>query len=104
MAKTATINWELPTTRQSGLPVDAAEVLGTEVALSVVGGVYSVLDPMLPPDILEHVIPDLTPGDYLCRLVPIDTADVRGAETELQFNVPDESPLSAVENASVTVA
>lgn len=104
MAKIATARWELPTTRQSGLPVDPAEVQGVEVALSVVGGVYSVLEPLVPPDTLEHAIPDLTPGDYLCRMAPIDMDDVRGAETELPFSIPDETPLSEVENPSVTVA
>lgn len=104
MARTATAKWDLPTKRQSGLPVDLAEVQGTEVALAVVGGPYSVLEALLPSDTLEHVIPDLTPGDYLCRLVPIDMDDVRGADTELPFSIPDETPLAAVENPSVTVA
>lgn len=104
MARTATAKWDLPSKRQSGIPVDPSEVQGVEVALSVVGGTYSVLEPMVPPDTLEHEIPDLTPGDYLCRLVPIDMDDDRGADTELPFSIPDDTPLAAVENASVTVA
>ena len=97
-----TAKWNLPTIRQSGLPVDPADVQGVEVALAVAGGPYSVLN-TVPSDTLELVVPDLTPGDYLCRLVPIDTADVRGAETELVFQIADDTPLGPVENATVTV-
>ena len=98
MARTATAKWELPTTRQSGLPADPAEVQGTEIALAVQGGPFSVLEPMVPASKLELVIPDLTPGDYICRYVPIDMDDVRGASDEVPFNVPDDTPLAAVEN------
>ena len=99
----ATARWEHPTKRQSGLPMDPAHVQGTEVALAVAGGPYAVLEPMVPPETLQLRIPDLTPGDYLCRLVSIDLEDDRGADTELPFNIADESPPGPVENASVTV-
>lgn len=69
--------------------MDPADFKGTEVALAVVGGPYSVLtDPILPPDKLEHVIPDMTPGDYKCRLVAIDNDDERNkVPVELPFTV-----------------
>lgn len=98
----ATARWELPTVRQSGLPMDPADVKHVEVALAVVGGPYSPLEIVAPPK-LDHLIPDLSPGDYLCRLVAVDLDDERGAETELPFNIPDETPPGPVENASVTV-
>lgn len=104
MARTATAKWGLPTKRQSGLPVDPAEVQGTEIALAVAGGPFSVLEPMVPSDTLELVIPDLTPGDYLCRYVPIDMDDVRGALIEVQFNIPDDTPLAEVENPTVEIS
>ena len=100
----ATARWEHPTKRQSGLPMDPGQVKGTEVALAVAGGPYAVLtDPILPPATLDHLIPDLSPGDYKCRLVSIDLEDDRGADTELPFNIPDPTPPGPVENASVTV-
>lgn len=100
----ALARWEHPTKRASGLPMDPAHVKGTEVALAVAGGPYAVLEPLVPPGTLEHPIPDLSPGDYLCRLVSIDLEDDRGIPpVELPFNVADESPPGPVENASVTV-
>ena len=100
----ALAKWDHPTKRQSGLPMDPAHVKGTEVSLAVAGGPYAVLEPLLPPIILEHVIPDLSPGDYLCRLVSIDLEDDPGAATELAFNIADESPPGPVENATITVS
>ena len=106
MARTATAKWGLPTERQSGLPADPSEVQGVEIALRVnaSGAPFSVLEPMVPPDTLELVIPDLTPGDYQCRYVPIDTDDDRGAEALVDFNIPDDTPLAAVENPTVEVS
>ncbi len=102
----ALARWEHPTKRKSGLPMDPADVQGTEVALAVAGGPYAVLtDPILPPETLQHAIPDLSPGDYLCRLVSIDLDDDRGEPpVELPFNIPDDSPPGPVENASVTIS
>lgn len=84
--------------------MDPADFKGTEVALAVVGGPFSVLtDPILPPDKLDHVIPDLTPGNYLCRLVALDLEDDRGPATELPFIIPDLTPPGPVEDAAITV-
>jgi len=100
----ALARWEHPTKRQSGLPMDPADVKGTEVSLAVAGGPYSVLEPLVPPATLQHPIPDLSPGDYLCKLVSIDMENDPGTPVELPFNVADESPPGPVENASVTVS
>ena len=48
--------------------------------------------------------PDLTPGDYLCRYVPIDTDDERGTASEVPFNIADETALDAVENPTVDIS
>ncbi len=99
----ATARWELPTVRASGLPMDPEQVKHVEVALAVAGGPYSPLE-IVPPPKLDHLIPDLSPGDYLCRLVAVDLEDDRGAEVVLPFNIPDPTPPGPVENASVTVS
>lgn len=98
----ATARWLLPTVRASGLPMDPAHVKHIEVALAVVGGPFSPLE-IVPPPKLDHVIPDLSPGNYLCRLVAVDLESDRGEATELPFTIPDTSPPGPVENASVTV-
>lgn len=105
MTGTATARWKPPSKRASGLPMKPAHFKGTEVALAAVGGPYAVLtDPILPPDKLEHVMPDLTPGDYKCRLVALDLEDDRGKPpVELLFTIEDDSPPGPVEDATITV-
>ena len=101
---TATAKWGIPTKRQSGLPADPNDYKGCEIALAVVGGPFTVLSDLVPADTFERELPpDLTPGDYLCRYVPIDTDDERGESTEVMFNIPDETALGPVENPTVDV-
>ncbi len=102
---TATAKWGIPTKRQSGLPADPADYKGCEIAMAVSGGPYTVLEALVPADTFERVLPpDLTPGDYLCRYVPIEINDDRGAATEVPFNIPDDTPLGPVDNPIVDVS
>ncbi len=105
MTGTATARWTRPTTRASGLPMPLEDFKGTEVALAVVGGPYTVLtDPILPPSQLVHAMPDLTSGDYKCRLVALDQEDDRGEPpVVLLFTIPDDSAPGPVEDATITV-
>lgn len=101
---TATAKWGIPTKRQSGLPADPADYKGCEIAMAVAGGPYTVLSALVPAGTFERVLPpDLTPGDYSCRYVPIDIDDVRGKAVAVPFNIPDETPLDVVENPTVDV-
>lgn len=102
---TATAKWGIPTKRQSGLPVDPDEYKGCEIALAVAGGPFTVLSDLVPTGTFEREMPaDLTPGDYLCRYVPIDTDDVRGKAIGVPFNIADETPLDVVDNPTVEVS
>lgn len=102
---TATARWDIPTKRQSGLPADPNDYQGCEIAMAVAGGPFTVLDALVPADTFEREMPpDLTPGDYLCRYVPIDTDDERGKSTEVAFNIPDTTALGPVENPTVDVS
>ncbi len=102
---TATAKWGIPTKRQSGLPADPADYKGCEIALAVAGGPFTVLTALVPADTFERVMPpDLTPGDYLCRYVPIEINDDRGTSTEVPFNIPDDTPLGPVDNPTVDIS
>lgn len=104
MARTATAKWGIPTVRESGQPADPADYMGCEIALAVVGGPFSVLEPLVPDGTFEHPIPDLTPGDYQCRYVPIEINDDRGTVAVVDFNIPDDTPLGPVDNPTVVVS
>jgi len=104
MARTATAKWGIPTERESGQPADPADYRGCEIALAVLGGPFSVLEPEVPTGTFELVMPDLTPGDYQCRYVPIEITDDRGTVSVVDFNIPDDSPLGAVDNPTVDVS
>ncbi len=102
---TATAKWGIPTKRQSGLPADPADYKGCEIALAVAGGPFTVLSALVPADTFERVMPaDLTPGDYLCRYVPIDIDDVRGKAIAVPFKIADETALDVVENPTVEIS
>ena len=102
---TATAKWGIPTKRQSGLPADPDDYIGCEISLAVAGGPFTVLEDLVPADTFERVMPpDLTPGDYLCRYVPIDIDDVRGKATAVPFKIADETPLDVVDNPTVEIS
>ncbi len=102
---TATAKWGIPTKRQSGLPANPADYKGCEIALAVAGGPFTVLSALVPADTFERVMPpDLTPGDYLCRYVPIDIDDVRGKAFAVPFKIADETPLGVVDNPTVEIS
>jgi hypothetical protein len=48
--------------------------------------------------------PDLTPGDYECRYVPIDVDDVRGKQSIVPFKIADETALDEVDNPTVEIS
>jgi hypothetical protein len=101
---TATARWGVPTKRQSGLPVDPDDYKGCEIAIAVAGGPFTVLTDLVPTGTFEREMPpDLTPGDYECRYVPIDVDDVRGKQSIVPFKIRDETALDEVDNPTVDV-
>lgn len=102
---TATARWGIPTKRLSGLPADPNDYKGCEISLAVVGGPFTVLDALVPADTFEREMPpDLTPGNYECRYVPIDTDNVRGRESIVEFKIKDETALDEVDNPTVEIS
>ena len=101
---TATARWGIPTKRQSGFPADPDDYAGCGISLAVAGGPFTVLDDLVPDGTFERAMPaDMTPGDYLCRFVPIDVDAERGKESQVPFNIPDETALDEVDNPTVEI-
>jgi len=109
MAKTATVNWAWPTQRSEAgsLPLD--EIAGMEVSLSVAPSApFTVFPDLVPPIAGEPTASfsqtELGTGDYIYRLVCIDTIGQRSTpDLDTPFNVPDESPPNPPTDVTVTL-
>jgi hypothetical protein len=99
--KDALFTWTLPTTRQQGGPLKPADIVGTEIALRVVGIPEWTVLGLASGTATEFAQSDLDDGDYEARAVVITDADQRGAAAVLAFSVADDSPAVAVGGFSV---
>ena len=102
--RNALVTWDLPTTRESGLPLDVADIASVEVELSGDGGAnFASLDSVVPPAAsLEQT--ELEPGDYIFRLTVVDMVGSGGQPVDAPFNIPDDTPPGSVTNVNVTVS
>ena len=102
--KNATVSWELPITRESGRPLDLADIQGVEVSLSADGGAnFAVLNTVAPPD-TDLFVPDLEVGDWVFRLTVVDTNGRRSMDVDELFNIPDETAPGIVSNVQVVLS
>lgn len=99
--KNVRIAWELPITRESGLPLDLADIQHVEVSLSAdLGANFVVLNTVAPPT-LDLLVPDVDIGDWIFRLVVVDTDGRTSADVDTPVNVPDETNPGSVVNVTV---
>ena len=102
MAKNVNVSWDLPTTRESGLPLDQADIQHVEVLLSAdLGATFTSINNIVPPT-TNITVPDLDIGDWVFRLIVVDTAGRQSVEVDTPVNVPDETNPSSVVNVQVT--
>ena len=100
--KNVNIAWDLPTTRESGLPLDVADIQHVEVFLSAdLGATFTSINVIAPPT-LDVTVPDLDIGDWVFRLVVVDTSGRQSANVDTPVNVPDETNPGTVVNVQVT--
>ena len=100
--RTFTITWDMPTTRESGLPLLGTDILHTEVSLSAdQGASFGLLSNVVLPT-REIVIPDLEVGTWIVRFVVVDTLNRRSQNADFELIVVDETPPGIVQNVSVT--
>jgi hypothetical protein len=98
----ATVSWDLPTTRESGKPLPVEQIEATEVSVSADQGAnFSVLNNVLPPE-TSLLMPDLTDGTWIVRLVVLDMNGRRSSNVDTPF-VVDSSPPGPAENPAVAV-
>lgn len=100
--KNVRIAWELPTTRESGLPLDVANIQHVEVFLSADLGANFVPLNIVAPPTLDLLVPDVDIGDWIFRLVVVDTDNRTSVAIDTPVNVPDETNPGSVVNVLVT--
>ena len=100
--KNVRISWDLPTTRESGFPLNVSEIAYVEVFLSAdLGANFVSLNQVVPPTV-DLFIPDVDVGEWIFRLVVVDTEDKQSVAVDTSVVVPDGSNPSSVVNVVVT--
>ena len=101
MAKNVTVTWDLPTTRESTLPLPLAEIDAVEIGMGVTNTNFTNIDRVLSADAQSSYIPDVATGDWFLQLIVFDTDGRPSAPVVFPFNVPDETPPGMVGNVTV---
>ena len=90
------VSWKLPSTRESGKPLAAADVKHVDVQMSADQGANFVsLHHVIPP-VLELMVTDLEPGTYQFKAFAVDTKDRVGKPGTAQITIDDSTPPGAV--------
>jgi len=93
MTQTATVTWNLPTTRSNGAAQDPAELDAVVVSFSAdLGANFVELDTVFATDPQTISVPDLVDGDYIVRLVVRDLDLKVGAPVDTPFVIDTSLP------------
>lgn len=90
MARTVNVSWVLPTTRESGKPLDPAQIALVELELSADNVNFAQYN-AFPPNVLSTAIPELEIGEWFVRGVVVDTNGKRSKPVVKSIVVPDDS-------------
>jgi len=91
MARNVNVAWVLPTTRDSGKPLNPADIAGVELSISVDGATWSPYDTFLPA-VTETVVPEMDIGEWFFRGVVRDTNGRASSPVIDSIVIPDETP------------
>lgn len=99
-----TLQWALPTTRESGKPLPVADIQHVVVEVSANGGVDWAQVGTFPPSVLSTQVTDLDFGTWLFRGIVVDTKGRPSAPLEATLVNEDTSPPSALLTLEVVPA
>lgn len=102
MARNVNVNWVYPTTRESGKPLNPADIAAVELELSVDNVLWTPYD-TFPSPVLSTVIPELDIGTWYVRGVVVDTAGKRSKPLVGSVTVPDETAPGSLANLTLTL-
>ena len=81
------VTWTLPTTRESGKPLNPADIRGVSIELSADGEAFAEIGEF-PPTELSTVVQDLEPGLWAFRGTVIDTKARPSAPVVNMIDIP----------------
>lgn len=102
MARNVNVSWEYPTTRESGLPIDPADIAGMTLEMSVDNATWSLYN-TFAANVVSTVVPDLEPGEWWFRGTVQDVQGRDSAPLVRSIVVPDETPPGPLANLSLTL-
>lgn len=95
MARNVNVSWTLPTTRESGKPLNPLDIASVNLEISVDNATWSPYD-SFPRDVTETVIPELDIGDWFVRGTVVDTNGRSSAPVIESITIPDETAPGAL--------
>lgn len=81
------VTWTLPTTRESGKPLNPADIRGVSLELSADGEAFSEFGEF-PPTELSTIVQDLEPGLWVFRGKVIDTKGRPSTPVSRTIDIP----------------
>lgn len=102
MARNVNVSWTYPTTRESGLPLDPADLAGMTLELSVDNATWSLYN-TFTANVANTVVPELSPGEWFFRGTVLDTDGRSSSPLVASVVVPDETPPGPLANLNVTL-
>lgn len=91
-----TVTWVLPSTRESGKPLDPADIDRVILEMSADGGVNYVGVDEFPPSVLATTVVELEPGEWFFRGTVRDTAGRKSKPLVRSTVIADTSPPGAL--------
>jgi hypothetical protein len=94
--QTVNVSWALPTTRESGRPLDPAAIAFVRLEISADGGANYGKFGDFTPDVLATDVPDLEPGAWFFRGTVTDKAGKTSKPLVGSITLADTSPPGAL--------
>lgn len=95
--------WALPTTRESGKPLDPADIAEVEIEMSAdLGANFTSIGTFLP-NILETVVTELEPGEWRFRGFVWDTQGRNSKYTNASVVIPDNTNPGVLQSLTLSL-
>lgn len=104
MARDVNVSWVLPTTRESGLPLNPSDIQGVDLSISIDNTNYSLYN-NFPANTLSTIVPELETGEWFFRGVVRDrsTPPRLSQPVVVSIVIPDDSPPGTLSSLTLTL-
>ena len=100
MTSTVELGWTNPTERESGQPLPAGSLKGTNIGISADGGANFTDLGLIPAPAETHIVPDLAEGLWVFQFNWEDTAGRQSVSKTVEW---DDTAPAAGSDITVTV-